>query len=283
MKAARARSRSRARKPSSLETVFVGPAPRLALSLAGDGELVFFLHGIGGNRRHWDAQLAFFSSRYRAAAWDARGYGDSDDYEGPLEFSTFSADLVRVLDHLGAEGAHVVGLSMGGRIARDFALQHPERVRSLTLANTSPGFGALSPDQVKAFLDARRAPLLAGKTPAELAPELARKLAGPQASHAALDALVDSISRLHKESYLKTLEASVSQDRAAPVERLRVPTLVITSEHDRIYPPPVARAMAARIPGAELVEIPGAGHLSNLEQPERFNAALSAFLQKLRS
>ena len=283
MKAARARSRSRARKPSSLETVFVGPAPRLALSLAGEGELVFFLHGIGGNRRHWDAQLAFFCLRYRAAAWDARGYGDSDDYEGPLEFSTFSADLVRVLDHLGTERAHVVGLSMGGRIARDFALRHPERVRSLTLANTSPGFGALSPDQVKAFLDARRAPLLAGKTPAELAPELARKLAGPQASHAALDALVDSISRLHKESYLKTLEASVTQDRAAPVERLRVPTLVITSEHDRLYPPPMARAMAARIPGAELVEIPGAGHLSNLEQPERFNAALSAFLQKLRS
>ena len=167
---------------------------------------------------------------------------------------------------------------MGGRIARDFALRHHERVRSLTLANTSPGFDALSADQVKAFLDARRTPLLAGKTPAELAPELARNLAGPQASHAALDALIDSISRLHKESYLKTLEASVTQDRAAPMERLRVPTLVITSEHDRLYPPPVARARGAGIPGAELVEIPGAGHLSNLEQPERFNAALSAFL-----
>jgi 3-oxoadipate enol-lactonase len=241
---------------------------------------VFFLHGIGGNRRHWDAQLAFFRPRYRAAAWDARGYGDSDDYEGPLEFSTFSSDLARVLDHLGAGSAHVVGLSMGGRIARDFALRHPERVRSLTLANTSPGFGALSADEVKAFLDARRAPLLAGSTPAELGAELARKLAGPQASHAALDALIDSISRLHKESYLKTLEASVTQDRAAPVENLRVPTLVITSEHDRLYPPAFARAMAARIPAAELVEIPGAGHLSNLEQPERFNAALSAFLER---
>jgi 3-oxoadipate enol-lactonase len=186
-----------------------------------------------------------------------------------------------VLDHLGVGSAHVVGLSMGGRIARDFALRHPERVRSLTLANTSPGFGALSADEVKAFLAARRAPLLAGKTPAELAPELARKLAGPQASRAALELLVESISRLHKESYLKTLEASVTQDRAAPVERLRMPTLVITSEHDRLYPPAVARAMAARIPGAELVEIPGAGHLSNLEQPERFNAALSAFLERL--
>jgi 3-oxoadipate enol-lactonase len=239
---------------------------------------VFFLHGIGGNRRHWDAQLAFFSARYRAAAWDARGYGDSEDYEGPLQFSTFSADLVRVLDHLDADKAHVVGLSMGGRIARDFALRHPKRVRSLTLANTSPGFDALTADQVKAFLDARRAPLLAGKSPAELAPDLARKLAGPQAPRAAMDALVASISRLHKESYIKTLEASVTQDLAAPVERLAVPTLVVTSEHDSLYPPQLARAMAARIGGAELVEIPGAGHVSSLEQPERFNAALAAFL-----
>jgi 3-oxoadipate enol-lactonase len=185
---------------------------------------------------------------------------------------------VRVLDHLGAEKAHIVGLSMGGRIARDFALRHPQRVRSLTLANTSPGFGALTPEQVQAFLDARRAPLLAGRTPAELAPELARKLAGPQAPPAAIDALVASISRLHKESYLKTLEASVTQDRAAPLERIGVRTLVITSEHDALYPPTLARAMAARIPGAELVEIPGAGHVSSLEQPERFNAALAAFL-----
>ena len=72
----------------------------------------------------------------------------------------------------------------------------------------------------------------------------------------------------------------MTQDRAAPVERLAVPTLVVTSEHDSLYPPQLARAMAARIGGAELVEIPGAGHVSSLEQPERFNAALAAFLVK---
>jgi 3-oxoadipate enol-lactonase len=63
-----------------MDTVFVGPAPRLALSVAGDGELLLFLHGIGGRRQNWDAQLAFFSTMYQAAAWDARGYGDSEDY-----------------------------------------------------------------------------------------------------------------------------------------------------------------------------------------------------------
>ena len=73
-----------------METVFVGPAPRIALSVHGNGPLVLFLHGIGGNRHHWREQLPIFASRFKAAAWDARGYGDSDDYEGPLQFSVFS-------------------------------------------------------------------------------------------------------------------------------------------------------------------------------------------------
>src|SRR5690606_38358393 len=65
----------------ALETVFVGPAPRLALSVAGEGPLVLFLHGIGGHRHHWCSQIEALKRKYKAAAWDARGYGDSDDYE----------------------------------------------------------------------------------------------------------------------------------------------------------------------------------------------------------
>src|SRR5262249_7806185 len=78
------------RQAVSAETVFVGPAPRLALSVAGEGELVLFLHGIGGNRGNWSRQVDFFARTHKSAAWDARGYGESDDYEGPLDFSIFS-------------------------------------------------------------------------------------------------------------------------------------------------------------------------------------------------
>ena len=85
---------------------------------------------------------------------------------------------------------------------------------------------------------------------------------------------------MRKPSYLKTLEASVSQDRAAPVENIRVPTLVITGNEDKVYPAPIAQDMARRIPGARLVELEACGHLSNLEQPERFNRLLMEFLQK---
>jgi 3-oxoadipate enol-lactonase len=238
--------------------------------VAGRGPLLLFLHGIGGNRAHWAPQLTFFSRSYRAAAWDARGYGDSDDYEGPLQFADFTADLLRVLDHLKAASAHIVGLSMGGRIARNFALKHPDRVATLTLANTSPGFDALSPQEVLRYVEERTS----GTPPA------ARRLLGSRAGPGAQEALLASFHALRNDSYLKTLEASVSQDRGAPLEKLTVPTLVITGDEDRVYPPALAQHMAQRIPGAELVVLEGCGHLSNLEQPERFNAALLDFLSR---
>jgi len=212
--------------------------------------------------------LEAFSERYKAAAWDARGYGDSEDDEGPRRFSDFVSDVIRVLDFLEEEKAHLVGLSMGGRIAREVALRHPQRLLSLTLANTSPGFDALSPEQVRRFVEERR----------NRTPESMRALLGSKADPAAYPALLRAFQSLHRDSYLKTLEASVAQDRAAPVERIRVPTLVITGTEDRVYPAPIAQDMARRIPGAKLVSLEGCGHLSNLEQPARFNAALLEFL-----
>lgn len=252
------------------DTVMVPGTPRLALAVAGRGPLLLFLHGIGGNRNHWQPQLNFFARHFRAAAWDARGYGDSEDYEGPLQFDDFSSDLLRVLDFFNEAKAHLVGLSMGGRIARNFALKHPQRVRTLTLANTSPGFDALTPEEVLKFVEERR-----NRTPESLRPLLGRR-----ARPGAHEALLNSFHALRNESYLKTLEASVTQDRAAPLEKLAVPTLIITGDEDRVYPAELTRRMAERIPDAELVTLEGCGHLSNLEQPERFNEVLLDFLTR---
>ena len=140
------------------------------------------MHGIGGNASNWGAQLPAFAPHFACAAWDARGYGASDDYDGPLAFDDFVADLLRVLDHFGVARAHLVGLSMGGRIAMRTALLHPERVATLTLVDTHEGFEAFTPEQRRAFVDSRRAPLLAGKTPADIAEPVARSLVGPKAT-----------------------------------------------------------------------------------------------------
>ena len=253
-----------------MDTVFVEPAPRLAVSVAGSGELVLFLHGIRGNRRNWAGQVEFFSQRFKAAAWDARGYGDSDDYDGPLQFEYFTGDVMRVAEHFKAAKLHLIGLSMGGRIARNVALRAPERVQSLVLISTNPGFDAMSPESVKRFITERR----------NATPQTLRRLLGSKPNHAAYQELLDSVSRIHEMSYQKTLEASVAQDRAAPIEQIRVPTLVVAGEEDTVYPPELAREMAQRIPGAELLMFERTGHLANLEQPERFNKAVLDFLSR---
>jgi 3-oxoadipate enol-lactonase len=236
--------------------------------VVGEGPLVLFLHGIGGNRGNWRQQLEFFSKNYTAAAMDARGYGDSDDYDGPLQFDDFTRDVLRVVDFFDTDKAHVVGLSMGSRIARNVALRYPGRLHTLTLVSTTPGFDALSADEVRRFVTERKTST----------PETVRRLLGSHARPGAFDELTGSLSLLHEESYQKTLEASVAQDRGALLEKIRVPTLLIAGDEDRVYPPALARDVARRIPGAELVMVEGAGHLVNLEQPERFNKIVLDFL-----
>jgi 3-oxoadipate enol-lactonase len=256
----------------------IGPPPRIAVEVAGSGPFVLFLHGIGGTREQWRPQLDALAADFTVAAWDARGYGESDDYEGPLRFASFVDDVIRVLDHFKVTRTHLVGLSMGGRIAREVALAHPDRIDRLVLANTTPGFAALSEEAQRAFIEARSAPLRSGRTPAELAPVLVAKLVHPDASAAARAQAIAMMTGLHTGSYIKTVEASVAQDRSAPIEAIRAPTLVVTSDADPLYPASVAIDMARRIPGARLVTIEQCGHLSNLEKPEAFNAALRAFL-----
>ncbi len=261
---------------------FVPGSPRLAFEALGAGPTVVFLHGIGGNRTNWREQLAALAPEFRAVAWDARGYGDSEDYPGPLAFPDFAADLLRLLDHLGVAQAHVVGLSMGGRIALDFYEVQPARVASLVLCDTFPGYDAsITKEQREKFIASRRKPLVEdGREPRDIAPLVAPTLLSRNATPAALQRLVDSMAILHKESYIKAIEAMT---RYAPVARLtdvRVPTLVVCGDEDKLTPPAIAHDMVAKIPNARLALLERAGHLSNIEQPAAFNAVLLGFLRQ---
>ena len=254
--------------------------PSLAFDLAGDGsgELVLFMHGIGGNRSNWRTQLPEFAERFSCAAWDARGYGDSDDYEGPLAFDDFVADVLRVLDHFGVAKGHLLGLSMGGRIAMRTALLHPERVATLTLVDTHEGFAAFSAEQRQAFVDSRRAPLLAGKEPADIAEPVARSLIGPHAAPEHLEELRRSIAALHKGSYIKSLEATVAQVDLGDIAAIRAPAHFIVGAEDPLTPPAMHYEMAAKLGGAPVSVLTRAGHLSNIENAPAFNRAALAWL-----
>jgi 3-oxoadipate enol-lactonase len=248
----------------------------IAVEVAGAGPTLLFLHGVGGNRSNWAAQLAHFAQQgFTAAAWDARGYGDSAG--GLRRFEQFADDAAAVIAALGAP-AHVVGLSMGGRIALDLWRRHRALVATLTLADTSAG-APPDPDKAARALALRLKPLEEeGLAPADIAEAVVAEIAGPAISPAARAALLDSHRRLNTPGYAAALRAVVGFSAFPPFASIDVPTLVIVGEHDRIALPAHARAMAAAIPGARLVELPEAGHISNIEAPEAFNAALAAFL-----
>ncbi|WP_382322538.1 alpha/beta fold hydrolase [Hydrogenophaga sp. UC242_53] len=257
------------------------PSPHLAVSVAGQGPLVLMVHGMGGDRHTWRAQMkALAQQGFTAASVDLRGYGGSGDIEGALDFHRdFGADLLAVLDHFQVPRAHLVGLSMGSRVARSLALRHPERVASLVLADSSPGFDAMGADEVDRFIAERSAAFQGGQVPASFGMDQARAMCAPDAAPEALRSAAEAMQRIRLKNYLAVLVASTRQDRGDRLEQIACPTLVITSDQDRVYPEPVTRQLLARIPGVAHARIERAGHLSNLEQPEAFNRALLAFLR----
>lgn len=263
---------------AALREARVEGRPAIALTHAGQGELVLFMHGVGGNRTNWREQLRTFAPHFHAAAWDLRGYGASDSYDGPLSFSDISDDLLRVMAHFGTDSAHLVGLSMGGRIAFDFVSRHPGAVRSLTICSALHRASQMPPERRREFLDSRLRPLREGKTLADIAPTVARSLVSAGASPEAYEALVESMRRLQPKGYMKALEAVSCYEGEIDLSTIRVPTHVIGAVQDSLIDIAAVRAMAARIPGSRLSEIDACGHLSNLEQPETFNRLALDFL-----
>lgn len=259
-------------------------APWIAADLAAPGGAaatpLLFLHGVGGNRANWEDQLAALSTQRLCVAMDIRGYGGSGDYDGPLDFRDCADDARRLLDHLGVARAHIVGLSMGGLIAQEFAAAVPARVASLILCDTGPGLFAHQPPGVaQEFLRLRRKPLEAGASPAEMAPAVADALVAPKADGRARGRLIDSMAALRAANYLKALEALVAYDAPPDLGRFGGRALVLCGADDRFTPPALSERLAARLPRAAMKIIPDAGHVSNIDNPRAFNAALAAFLE----
>lgn len=265
-----------------IRTNFIPGVPRIAYDEAGAGPPVLFLHGIGGNRTNWGEQLLACATTNHAIAWDARGYGRSEDYEGHLNFAHFADDVVRLLDHLAIPLITLVGLSMGGRISQDFYFRYPERVRAMVLCDTFPGTTpTLPPEKMDEFINLRKGPLIAGKSLREMAEPLARTLISENGKPEHFQRLVTSIVALHKESYIKTIEATTRYNRRVDLSKIAVPVQLIYGAEDKLTPPEIGRKMQQKISGAELAIVDGAGHLVNIERGAEFNIILQGFLKRV--
>lgn len=239
-----------------------------------DAPALLFLNSVGCDRSLWDAQVAALSERFRCIVFDTRGHGASDAPQGDYTVAQLGDDALAVLDAAEAERAHVCGLSLGGLTAQQLALSAPGRVLSLTLANTASRIGSVE------SWAARRELVLAQGLEAIVDTAMERFFS--ERFRAANPAVVaERRRRLAAASvtgYAGCCSALRDADLTAGLSRITAPTMVIGGEFDVSTPPDQTAALAAAIPGARLEILPAA-HLSNLEQPAAFTAALRAHLE----
>lgn len=249
----------------------------------GEGPTLVFVHGFPLCRWMWEPQLKALSATHRVLAPDLPGFGSTDAVLN-LGIDDMADIVCEFLDAAQINGPVVLaGLSMGGYVALAFARRYPNRLRGLILADTK---SEADDSTAKQNRDKQIAGLRDGSiTPDSLIETMMPKLLaeGTRNNQPHTVAEVRRIgSAQPKEGILAGVVALRDRpDATSGLAKIAVPTLVIVGEHDAITPPEGAHKMASAIPGARIVTIPDAGHMPNLEQPERFNAAVQEFLNDL--
>jgi pimeloyl-ACP methyl ester carboxylesterase len=247
----------------------------IAYERVGQGPPLVLAHGAAMDGRMWQPQLAALADELTVVAWDEPGAGRSSDVPPDFTLEDYADCLAALLEALGLGPAHVGGLSWGGTVALAVYRRRPELVRTLVLADTYAGWkGSLSEAELHARMEGARVMLAA---PAgEFDPTLPGLYAG--APPAEFAALLDEIAAgVRPESLRTQLGVMAEADERDLLPRIAVPTLLIWGELDARSPLGIAREFERVIPGAELVVIPGSGHVSNLERPGPFEEAVRAF------
>lgn len=251
----------------------------LAYDVTGDGPPVVLVHAGVADHRMWDGVVPGLVGRYCLVRYDLRGFGESAVPRGAFREAD---DLGRLLDHLGYERVRLVGVSWGGRVAVDFALAYPERVRALAVFS-APWPGYAWSEEMLGYDAAETAALAAGDVDAAVRINLDMWLRGPARGWDAVpDGLADRLRGPLRTSLVN--QAEVGRHSQGPatgdLTALRVPTLVGAGRLDLPDFRAIARRYAAEIPGAELVEFPTAAHLVPLDAPAELTDALLPFLAR---
>jgi 3-oxoadipate enol-lactonase len=248
-------------------------------TVTGSGPWLTLSHSLACRLEMWDEEVARLSKRFTVLAYDTRGHGESGAPARPYTLDEIADDVKALFDHLGIAQSHWVGLSMGGVFGLAAALKYPGLFSSMVLADTS---SRLSDEGIAAFKD-RVSKVRAGTMEAMVDPTLKRwfkdsfRAKEPQL----MKRVAEWIRTTPLEGYCGTSAAIPTIDVTHRLGEIRCPVLVLVGADDIAMPVAFSEILAKNIPGAELVVIPDAGHLSNLEQPEAFNAALMKFHDRI--
>jgi 3-oxoadipate enol-lactonase len=243
--------------------------------MRGQGAPVLLIHGLGSSTEDWEAQVKALERQFTVVTYDVRGHGKTAKPGGRYSVPQFAADAARLLVHLGLGPVDVMGLSMGGMIAFQLAVDHPELVRSLIIVNSGPEMVLRTWREKSVILQRKLIVRLMGMR--KMGEVLAERLL-PAPEHARRrEVFAERWARNDKGAYLRALSALVGWSVMAALPQIQCPVLVVTADQDYT---PVAwkQTFTDRMPNASLAVIPNSRHLMPIEKPEAFHEVLLPFL-----
>ena len=247
----------------------------IACERVGSGPPLVLVHGAGDDSRVWQPQLAALADEFTVLAWDEPGAGSSSDLPVDFGLADYAHCLRALIEALALGPAHIAGLSWGGTVAQELYRHHPRLVATLILADTYAGWtGSLPEEDVRDRVAGVRRMLAA---PAEQFDHTLPSLFAGDPPVAFLPLLEGIAAAVRPQTLARQLSVMAEADQRDLLPHIVVPTLLIWGELDARSPLSIARQFEQAIPDSELVVIPSCGHVSNLDQPERFNAAVRAF------
>jgi 3-oxoadipate enol-lactonase len=253
----------------------------LSYTVEGNGPWLAMSHSLACNSHMWDEQMPLLTKRFKVLRFDTRGHGASEAPVGAYTLEQMADDAKGLLDALGIRTAHWVGLSMGGMIGQTFALKYPGVLTSVVLADTTSRYPA---EAAPMWADRIRIAEAKGMEPL-VQPTLERWFTAPyRAAHPGqIKRIGDMIRATPVAGYVGCCNAIPKISLTARLKEIKVPALVIVGADDAGTPPAMAREIHESLPGSELVVIPSAAHLSNVEQPAAFDAALTKFYDRIKA
>ena len=243
------------------------------------GPVITMSNSLASNLSMWEPQMPVLTSRYRVLRYDTRGHGGTEATAGPYSLDELSEDVRALLRALGITRTHFIGLSMGGMIGQIIAIKYPQMLQSLVLCDTM----SRVPTEAKPMWDDRIHTAETGGMEPLVEPTLARWFTEPfrQKGSPVLDQVRTMIRSTPPRGYTGCCHAIAALNLTDHLKAITLPTLIIVGEDDPATPVAASHVIHEQVRGSELVILKSAAHLSNLEQPEAFNQALTAFLPKV--
>ncbi len=244
----------------------------------GQGAPLVLVHGLGSSTRDWEYQIPALAAHYRVIALDVRGHGRSAKPRQRYQMSDFAADVAALIEHLELEPVHLVGISMGGMIGFQLAVDRPELLKSLCIVNSGP---EIKPKSASDYLQLGKRWLFSRLLSLEALSKALGRMLFPHPEQAELRAKIEERwPQNDKRAYLASLDAIIGWGVREHLERIHCPTLVVTADRD--YTPVSLKEQYVReMPNARLLVIENSRHATPMDQPQLFNSSLLAFLEEV--